>query len=111
MSRNRDVGTNRVPVGATRPAVISGLNITYFWLLPVVVVPTLFIFLTRNIFWGALAFPIWYWAKRANSDPGLPRILWLWAISGSFLATRSVRGVEIVSARREATDTEALTNG
>lgn len=111
MSRNQDVGTNRVPVGATRPAVISGLGITYFWLLPVVGLPLLCIFVTRNIFWGALAMPILYWARRSNADPGLPRILWLWAISGSFLARRSVRGVEIVSAMREASETEALTNG
>jgi hypothetical protein len=111
MSRNQDIGTFRVPVGATRPAVISGLNITYFWLLPVVGLPLLCIFVTRNIFWGALAWPILMYARKSNADPGLPRILWLWAISGSFLADRSARGVEVVGAAREAGETEASTHG
>ena len=111
MSRNQQIGTFRVPVGATRPAVISGLNITYFWLLPVLVVPLLFIWVTRNLFWAALAGPILMYARKSNADPGLPRILWLWAISGSFLADRSARGVEIVSAGRDASETEASTHG
>lgn len=111
MSRNTEIGTFRVPVGATRPAVISGLNITYFWLLPVVGVPLLFIFVTRNIFWAALAWPILMYARKSNADPGLPRILYLWMISGSWLADRSARGVEIVSATRETDATEAATHG
>jgi type IV secretory pathway VirB3-like protein len=110
MTRNEEIGKNRVPVGATRPAVISGLNITYVWLIPVVVLPLLFIFVTRNIFWGVLAFPMLHIARRSNADPGLPRILWLWLISGSALADRSERGVEVVSATRPADDTEGTTH-
>ena len=110
-TRNQAVGQFRVPVGATRPAVVSGLNITYVWLLPVVGLPLLFVWVTQNVFWAALAGPLIYWARKSNSDPGLPRILWLWAISGSLLADRSARGVEVVSAVREARETEGMTHG
>ena len=111
MTRNEEIGKFQIPVGATRPAVISGLNITYVWLIPVLAVPLLFIWVTRNIFWGALAFPMLSLARRSNADPGLPRILVLWLISGSALASRSERGVEIVSATRPADETEGMTHG
>lgn len=110
MSRNTDIGTFRVPVGATRPAVISGLNITYIWLIPVLGLPLLCVWVTRNICWAVIAFPILAWARKSNADPALPRLLWLWLASGSFAASRS-RGVETVSAARTPAETEAVTNG
>ena len=111
MTRNEEIGKFKIPVGATRPAVISGLNITYIWLSPVLAVPLLFVWVTRNIFWGALALPMLSIARKSNADPGLPRILFLWLISGAALADHSERGTEVVSAVRPADEIEAMRHG
>jgi type IV secretory pathway VirB3-like protein len=112
VTRNQELGTFKLPVGATRPAVISGLNITYIWLIPVLGIPLLFVWVTRNIFWMSLGGPLLYVARRSNADPGLPRILWLWVISGSWLADRSnARGVEVVSATRPTDEADGVLHG
>jgi type IV secretory pathway VirB3-like protein len=111
VTRNDEIGKFKIPVGATRPAVIAGLNITYVWLIPVLAVPLLFIWVTRDIFWGALALPMLSIARRSNADPGLPRILFLWLISGAALADRSERGTEVVSAVRPADAAEGMAHG
>jgi type IV secretory pathway VirB3-like protein len=76
-------------VGATRPAVIRGLNVPFWFLIPVVGLPILLTAATHNPFWlvgigGLTVLARWLVA----GDHNRPRVLYLALMSGSMFADR-----------------------
>ena len=76
-------------VGATRPAVIKGLNVPFWFVLPIIGTPMVIVSVTRNPFWLLLIFALtamgrWIVAR----DHNRPRVLYLALISGAMFADR-----------------------
>ena len=76
-------------VGATRPAVIKGLNVPFWFVLPIIGVPMVIVSVTRNPFWLLLIFALtaigrWVVAR----DHNRPRVFYLALISGAMFADR-----------------------
>jgi len=111
VTRNQEIGTFRIPVGATRPAVVAGLNVSFIWLLPIFGLPVVLIIITRNIAWMLAGLAILHAARRLNTNPDLPRLTWLWITSGSCFAARYKRGVEVVPGVRASGDADGVLHG
>lgn len=87
-------GSEAVPwdalsVGATRPAVIKGLNVPFWFVLPIVGLPMVFVSATGNPFWLLLIVvltALGRWVVAA--DHNRPRVLYLALISGALFADR-----------------------
>lgn len=76
-------------VGATRPAVLKGLNVPFWFVLPIIGTPMVIVSVTRNPFWLLLIFALtaigrWIVAR----DHNRPRVLYLALISGAMFADR-----------------------
>jgi len=76
-------------VGATRPAVIKGFNVPFWFVLPIIGAPMAVVAATQNPFWlvlipGLTAAGRWVVA----SDHNRPRVLFLALISGALFADR-----------------------
>lgn len=86
---NEDVPWDSLSVGATRPAVIKGFNIPFWFILPIAGLPAFLVIATGNPFWLLLivaltAFGRWLVAR----DHNRPRILFLAFTSGAMFADR-----------------------
>ncbi len=95
--REESVSWDMLSVGATRPAVIKGLNVPFWFVLPIVGVPLVFVVLTRNPLWlgliaGLTVFARWLVAR----DHNRPRILLLCFLSGAAFADRGAWGGDSV---------------
>ena len=76
-------------VGATRPPVIRGLNVPFWFLLPIVGLPIVVTAVTRNPFWLlgiAVLTVLGRWL--VASDHNRPRVLYLALMSGGMFADR-----------------------
>jgi type IV secretory pathway VirB3-like protein len=76
-------------VGATRPAMMRGLNVPFWFIIPVVGLPIVFTAVTRDPFWllGIVVLTVlgrWLVA----SDHNRPRVLVLALMSGAMFADR-----------------------
>lgn len=76
-------------VGATRPAVIKGLNVPFWFVLPIIGLPMVIVSATHNPFWLLLILPLtatgrWIVAR----DHNRPRVLFLSLISGAMFGDR-----------------------
>ena len=76
-------------VGATRPAVIRGLNVPFWFILPIIGMPMVIVAVTGNPFWLLLIVALtalgrWIVAR----DHNRPRVLFLALISGALFADR-----------------------
>lgn len=76
-------------VGATRPAVIRGLNVPFWFILPIIGLPMVIVSVTQNPFWLFLIIPLtaagrWVVAR----DHNRPRVMFLTLISGAMFADR-----------------------
>lgn len=76
-------------VGATRPAVIKGLNVPFWFVLPIVGIPMVIASITQNPFWLLLILALtalgrWIVAR----DHNRPRVLFLALISGAMFGDR-----------------------
>jgi type IV secretory pathway VirB3-like protein len=91
-------------VGATRPAMMRGLNIPFWFIIPVIGLPIVFTAVTHDPFWllGIVVLTLlgrWLVA----SDHNRPRVLYLSLISGAMFADRRRWGgysVDPLGARR-----------
>jgi len=84
-----EVPWDSLSVGATRPPVVSLLNVPIGFVLPILAIPMLFVMLTRNPLWLLLAFVLtalvrWFVA----TDHNRPRVLWLAFLSGALWTDR-----------------------
>jgi type IV secretory pathway VirB3-like protein len=80
---------DELAVGATRPSVIRGLNVPYWFVIPVIGVPFLITAVSGNPFWLVAIVPMaalvqWLVA----TDHNRPRILMLALLSGSLFGER-----------------------
>lgn len=86
---SEDVPWDGLSVGATRPAVQSGFNVPFVFLIPILFIPAVIVIVTQNPFYIALI-PVLTLLGRmiVAKDHNRPRVLWLSWISGSMLAER-----------------------
>jgi len=76
-------------VGATRPAVIRGLNVPFWFILPIIGLPMIIVSVTRNPFWLLMIVVLTGLGRCAVSrDHNQPRVLYLALISGALFADR-----------------------
>jgi type IV secretory pathway VirB3-like protein len=76
-------------VGATRPAMMRGLNVPFWFIIPIVGLPIVFTAVTRDPFWlpGIAVLTVlgrWLVAR----DHNRPRVLYLASMSGAMFADR-----------------------
>ena len=86
---DESVPWDALSVGATRPAVIKGLNVPFWFVLPIVGVPLVLVAATRNPFWLLLIIAMtmigrWIVAR----DHNRLRVMYLAFISGALFADR-----------------------
>ena len=86
---DESVPWDALSVGATRPAIIKGLNVPFWFVLPIIGVPMVIVAVTRNPFWLLLILALtalgrWVVAR----DHNRPRVLFLALISGALFADR-----------------------
>lgn len=84
-----EVPWESLSVGATRPPVVSLLNVPIGFVIPILAIPMLFVMLTSNPLWLLLAFVLtvlvrWFVA----TDHNRPRVLWLAFLAGALWADR-----------------------
>jgi len=84
-----EIPWDALSVGATRPAVIKGLNVPFWFILPIAGIPILFVAITHNPFWLVMILPLtalgrWIVAR----DHNRPRVLYLALISGALFADK-----------------------
>lgn len=93
-----DPGGESVPwdglsVGATRPAVIKGLNVPFWFVLPIVGVPLVIMAVTRNPFWLLMIVALTVLGRwLVSRDHNRPRVLYLALIAGALFADRGLWG-------------------
>jgi type IV secretory pathway VirB3-like protein len=76
-------------VGATRPAVIKGLNVPFWFVLPIVGMPLVIMAMTRNPFWLLMIVALTVLGRwLVSRDHNRPRVLYLALISGALFADR-----------------------
>jgi type IV secretory pathway VirB3-like protein len=76
-------------VGATRPAVIKGLNVPFWFVLPIVGVPLVIMAVTRNPFWLLMIVALTVLGRwLVSRDHNRPRVLYLALIAGALFADR-----------------------
>src|SRR3984957_344211 len=76
-------------VGATRPAVIRGLNVPFWFVLPIIGLPMVIVAVTRNPIWLLLIIALTALGRWVVSrDHNRPRVLYLALISGALFADR-----------------------
>ena len=76
-------------VGATRPAVIKGLNVPFWFVLPIIGIPMVIVAVTHNPFWLLLIFALTALGRVVVArDHNRPRVLFLALISGAMFADR-----------------------
>lgn len=102
---DESVPWDALSVGATRPAVIKGLNVPFWFVLPIIGVPMVVVAATRNPFWlllipGLTALGRWIVAR----DHNRPRVLFLALISGALFADRQRWGGDSVDPLGEVRD-------
>lgn len=88
-SAGETVPWDTLSVGATRPAVIKGLNVPFWFVLPIVGIPMVISSATQNPFWlfliaGLTVLGRWVVAR----DHNRPRVLLLALISGAMFGDR-----------------------
>lgn len=79
--------------GLTRPAVLRGLGIPFWYIIPMVGFPLVMVAITWNVFWlfsmiVIAAFARWF----AGRDHNYPRVLRLSLLSGAMFADRHTWG-------------------
>jgi type IV secretory pathway VirB3-like protein len=84
-------------VGATRPAVIKGLNVPFWFVLPIVGIPLVIMAVTRNPFWLLMIVALtvlgrWF----VSRDHNQPRVFYLALFSGGMFADRGRWGGDSV---------------
>jgi type IV secretory pathway VirB3-like protein len=86
---DESVPWDALSVGATRPAVIRGLNVPFWFVLPIIGIPMIIVSVTRNPFWLLLIFALTLLGRWVVSrDHNRPRVLYLALISGASFADR-----------------------
>lgn len=84
-------------VGATRPAVIRGLNVPFWFVIPIVGVPMIIVSITQNPFWLLMILGLTLAGRwLVSHDHNRPRVLFLALISGAMFADRSRWGGDSV---------------
>ena len=84
-------------VGATRPAVIKGLNVPFWFVLPIVGIPLVIMAVTRNPFWLLMIVALTVLGRwLVSRDHNRPRVLYLALISGAMFADRGRWGGDSV---------------
>jgi type IV secretory pathway VirB3-like protein len=95
-------GSESVPwdglsVGATRPAVIKGLNVPFWFVLPIVGIPLIIMAVTRNPFWLLMIVALTVLGRwLVSRDHNRPRVLYLALIAGALFADRGRWGGDSV---------------
>lgn len=80
---------DKLSVGATRPAMQKGLNVPFWFLIPILIVPAIVVAITRNPFWLVLILALTLLGRWiVATDHNRPRVLWLSLISGAMFADR-----------------------
>ena len=86
---NESVVWDPLSVGATRPAVIRGLNVPFWFVLPIVGLPMVIVSITRNPFWLLMIVALTGLGRwLVSRDHNRPRVLYLALISGAMFADR-----------------------
>jgi type IV secretory pathway VirB3-like protein len=86
---NEDVPWDGLSVGATRPAVIKGFNIPFWFILPITGLPALVVVVTSNPLWLSLMLVLTALGRwMVATDHNRPRVLLLAMLSGSLFADR-----------------------
>ena len=86
---SEDVPWDVLSVGITRPAVIKGFNIPFWFILPITGVPALLVVVTSNPLWLMLMAPLTGFGRwLVSRDHNRPRVLLLALLSGSMFADR-----------------------
>jgi type IV secretory pathway VirB3-like protein len=76
-------------VGATRPAVIKGLNVPFWFVIPIVGFPLVIMAVTRNPFWLLMIVALTMLGRwLVSRDHNRPRVLYLALIAGALFADR-----------------------
>ena len=76
-------------VGATRPAVIKGLNVPFWFVLPIVGFPMVLVSITQNPFWLLMIVVLTALGRWVvSTDHNRPRVLRLALLSGGMFADR-----------------------
>lgn len=86
---DEDVPWDSLSVGATRPAVLKGFNVPFWFILPILGIPMVVVFFTSNPAWLVLIALLtllarWIVAKDHNK----PRVIMLAFMSGAMFADR-----------------------
>lgn len=84
-----DIPWDGLSVGATRPAVIKGLNVPFWFVLPIIGIPMVITYFSGNPLWLSLIAGLtllgrWLVAR----DHNRPRVMFLALISGALFADR-----------------------
>jgi type IV secretory pathway VirB3-like protein len=86
---DESVPWDALSVGATRPAVIRGLNVPFWFVLPIIGLPMVIVAVTRNPIWLLLIIALTALGRWVVSrDHNRPRVLYLALISGALFADR-----------------------
>jgi len=94
---SESVPWDALSVGATRPAVIKGLNVPFWFVLPIVGLPLLIVATTHNPFWLLLIIVLTVIGRWVVSrDHNRPRVMYLSLISGALFADRERWGGDSV---------------
>lgn len=76
-------------VGATRPAVIRGLNVPFWFVLPIIGIPMVVVAISGNPFWLLLIVALTAFGRMiVATDHNRPRVLFLSLISGAMFGDR-----------------------
>ena len=76
-------------VGNTRPATFKALGVPFWFLIPILFIPMLFVVVTQNPFWLFLILPFAGFSRYlVERDHNRPRRLFLAVMSGSMFAQR-----------------------
>ena len=86
---DESVPWDALSVGATRPAVIRGLNVPFWFILPIIGLPMIIVSVTRNPFWLLMIVALTILGRwLVSRDHNRPRVLFLALISGAMFADR-----------------------
>jgi type IV secretory pathway VirB3-like protein len=84
-----EVPWDSLSVGATRPAVIKGLNVPFWFVLPITLIPMLVVSITKNPLWLLLIVLLTLAGRLVVArDHNRPRVMFLALMSGSVFADR-----------------------
>lgn len=102
---SEDLPWDGLSVGATRPAVIKGLNVPFWFVLPIIGTPMVLVSVTQNPFWLLMIVVLTALGRWiVSTDHNRPRVLRLALLSGAMFADRHRWGGDSVDVLGSARD-------